>query len=73
MNNIHPSVVTSHVEAPPQRSRHSSGGYSSHSQVPAQHTPGPIENGLPPEQNPVYPHQHRSPANNQPPPGSNVR
>lgn len=72
VNNIHPSVLSSHGEA--SRSRHNStGSYPSHpQQVTTQHTPMPVENGLPPETTQIYPH-HRSPASTQSQSTSSVR
>ncbi|KAF5306636.1 hypothetical protein FQA39_LY08825 [Lamprigera yunnana] len=72
VNNIHPSILTTHGEI--NRTRHNSSSYSSHSQAPVQHAQVPIENGLPPESNQVYPH-HRSPASaqQQSQPNSSVR
>ncbi|KAK5645665.1 hypothetical protein RI129_004129 [Pyrocoelia pectoralis] len=71
VNNIHPSVLASHGEA--SRPRHNSAStYPSHPQVTTQHTAMPVENGLPPDSNQIYPH-HRSPANTQSQSTSSVR
>ncbi|CAH1968017.1 unnamed protein product [Acanthoscelides obtectus] len=62
VNNIHPSVASSHGDLP--RSRHSTGSSSYPSHTQSTHTP--LENGLPPD---AYPqNSHRSPAGGQPSP-----
>ncbi|VEN62645.1 unnamed protein product [Callosobruchus maculatus] len=63
VNNIHPSVASSHGDL--TRSRHSTGSssYPSHSQS-SQHVP--LENGLPPDA--YAQNSHRSPAGGQPSP-----